>query len=278
MAEIIEQQDSSNEGDHKIFLAEQAIEKFPFGVIFSKTAPKDILAVNYDTDFCYKYFSTGLEKICGLKRNLMCDGVTNAKRDFPDYLQYFNDDIEVIKVYKDGKVKAFCEPWSPPGVIGPIHRNFVFNMKTSFRSGEDSYMVGCFDLLDDLILREVTYKEMNEVTPSVLDKKPSPQWFFDAFISLSYGFVILDASDNIILANNKWIESGIVTPKNTLTSFESTRVDVIDDYDLGQYYIQDDNSNFYRVCIQRPQMSKVAHPYYRYSGEQAELVPNPSAI
>lgn len=141
-------------------LCKESFERFPFGVIFSKTAPDNLQAVNTDTDFCYYYFSPGLEKRCSLLRANMLTGDTNAKRDFPtDFAQYFKDDTEVMTHFKHGGSKTFCEPWSPPGVVGSIH--FVYTLKTALQCESSIFMLGTFELVNDLMIGEVTAKDFD---------------------------------------------------------------------------------------------------------------------
>ena len=175
-------------------LCREAFERFP-GVIFSKTAPSNLDEISFDNDFCYYYFSPGLEKRCSLERKHMLTGYTNAKRDFIDYAQYFADDTEVMKQFSKGGIKSFCEPWSPPGVISPIR--FIYTLKTALIAENRSFMLGTFQLVDELITGETDSKiyEHNAYCPvpllhdtSLYNVDPIPDsWFQNAFSQLPIG-------------------------------------------------------------------------------------------
>lgn len=159
-------------------------ESYPFGVIFSKKGPTDLNVINYETDFCYFYFSPGIERYSLLKRAQLCDGKTNAKKDFPDYQAYFIDDCKVMRDYTGGKILSFCEPWSPPGIC-----TFIYTRKTAFFSNWQSYMLGCFDVVDDVVLGITTYKQQkceNDSTSS-WQMTISDKWFTAAFDALPNG-------------------------------------------------------------------------------------------
>ena len=129
----------------------------------------------------------------------MLTGKVNAKRDFVDYEQYFLDDTEVMKRYCKGGVKAFCEPWSPPGVVSPIR--FVYTLKTALETEDKSFMLGTFQLVDELILGEVSSKvyahDAHRSLPMLHDTvvhavEPIPSiWFQNAFSQLPLGNYVL---------------------------------------------------------------------------------------
>jgi hypothetical protein len=176
-------------------LCKEAVERFP-GVIFSKTAPENLDEVDYETDFCYYYFSAGLENKCSLQRAIMLTGETNATRDFgADAKQYFVDDTEVMTKFTNGNAKCFCEPWNPPGVVGNVR--FVYTLKTALNCGDKSFMLGTFDLVDDYMTgAESTMTvalDARAALPPLHDQEkfnvpPIPDlWFQQAFSQLPLG-------------------------------------------------------------------------------------------
>jgi hypothetical protein len=287
-------------------ICKEAFERFPLGIIFSKTAPNncddigetfirsvylymccryDIMSVtrmvelpmimcmvifmsDYDKDFCYFYFTSSFEDHIYLKRANMCDGVTNAKRDFVDYKAYFDDDIRVMKEYSDNKVLNICEPWSPPGIS-----SHVYTRKTAMQSQDGrSYMLGCFALIDDVVLgttafRRVPYSYNKLLSPSGAIEI-SPQWFVDALQSLPIGVVILDSNDLVVIQNTHWNELskdlsvsiinnlfnryGFATDSNSLLH-NAAWITGKDHHDIGVYGIQVYGME-YKVIAIRPSM------------------------
>jgi hypothetical protein len=200
-----------------------AIERYPLGVIFSKKSPSNLNNINYDEDFCYYYFSFGLEERCLLKRINMCTGYINAKHDFPDYKQYFDDDIKVMKLYNNNQIYSICEPWSPPGI-----HSYVYTRKTAMTinssegsndtSTSSSYMLGCFDLVDDVALGITSFKRISYNVTTILPllrvstpesssifsvRAISDDWFRHAFDALPNGIAIIDGT-TIIHSNQQW--------------------------------------------------------------------------
>jgi hypothetical protein len=192
------------------------IEQFPFGIIFAKAAPTNIdesdFIVNYSQDFCYYYFSPLFDHYTSLQRKDMCSGTVNAARDFPDYVQYFDDDINVVKNYRHGRVLVICEPWSPPGMD-----SYVYTRKTALQSKHGLFMLGVFAPVDDVILGVARYKRINRhqlpINSNMLDKAIE-QWFYDAFQSLPIGLAIVDAVNSkvVIDSNAMWQSSGVTVP------------------------------------------------------------------
>eukprot|EP01038_Epipyxis_sp_PR26KG_P013641 gene13641-18305_t len=274
-------------------LCKESFERFPFGVIFSKSAPKNLDEVNVETDFCYYYFSPGLERRCLLRRVNMLTGYTNAKRDFPaDYVQYFKDDIEVVKKYSDSTMvaaKIFCEPWTPPGVVGSIH--FVYNLKTAFLTEESAYMLGVFEIIDDFMIGDITELFVSHdakghlpalyPTENCQSVNAVPnEWFQSAFTRLPIGVAIFVAnSDQIVIANHSWFahKSDLDSNISSLKSKVGEGLDIITqaymiyltEYSvyLGVYGIfikspSDISEELYHVYIIRPAMRAYANPYY----------------
>ena len=177
----------------------------------SKGAPpvEEGRSINYEIDFCYFYFSPGIERLSLLKRHSMCIGDVNAKRDFPrDFVSYFDIDVKVIREYTNNRVFSICEPWSPPGID-----SFAYTRKTAIVSQGRQYMLCCFDVVDDVALgvakfrRIATHNATNDVKslPLVYSHQTSSNedasseiesrddaWFCDAFVSLPNGMIILD--------------------------------------------------------------------------------------
>ena len=193
-----------------------AFEVYPCGVIMAKGAPPDVEGrpINYQTDFCYFYFSPGLERLSQLNRQSMCAGDINAARDFPDYVSYFDIDIKVVREYTNNAVFAICEPWAPPGID-----SFAYTRKTAIQSSGRQYMLCCFDVVDDIALgvakfrRIVSHNAMSDVKPLTLVYSHEASsnegvtsivasdtgadsrdisWFCDAFESLPNGMIIVD--------------------------------------------------------------------------------------
>jgi hypothetical protein len=186
-------------------LATAAMECFPFGVFFAKPAPADLDNVDMDKDFCYFYFSPSLEARCSLKRHQMCDGKTNAKShgNFTGYEQYFADDINIVKNYRDGRVMAFIEPWDPPGID-----TTVYTRKTCVESAGVRYMLGNFELVDDVTLGVAKYRRIRYSARDVhppLDIQPG--WFVDAFNQSPLSMVISTIDGNVVQSSRKWRES-----------------------------------------------------------------------
>lgn len=216
-------------------ICKEVIERYPFGIIFSKTAPDycrrfispDIsspnqgsastqsassadeneesqspLIIDYDKDFCYFYFSSSFESNILLQRRQMCDGKTNAKRDFADYIDYFNDDLRVMREYNNGKILCLCEPWRPPGIA-----SFVYTRKTALHCDDgSSYMLGAFGLVDDIVLgiakfRRIPYSFDGILAPAG-DITIPDQWFYEAVLSLPVGMIIFNDSDEPVIRNN----------------------------------------------------------------------------
>lgn len=191
------------------------IEHFPFGIVFAKKAPDNInddeFRVNYTQDFCYYYFSPLFDYYTLLKRQEMCSGCINAARDFPDYLQYFEDDINVVKNYRNGRVLVICEPWNPPGMD-----TYVYTRKTALVCKAGLFMLGVFSPVDDLILGVARFKRIfqqdlrEHQQSSLLGKDIDPDWFKYAFQSMPVGLAVVDASNvGVILdSNDLWARYG----------------------------------------------------------------------
>lgn len=183
-------------------LFREVFERFPFAVIFSKTAPSGDTPINYDTDFCYFYFSPGLNSRSSLLRSDLCNGATNSKSHFPDFQSYFEDDRLVMKSFADGKVFAFSEPWNPPGA-----QTFTYTLKTAMCSEDKDYMLGCFEIVDDVTLGITKFKRIAYNASSVLPSfgtVPSYAWFKDAFKTLPLGVAILSAFCDVLFSNAHW--------------------------------------------------------------------------
>jgi hypothetical protein len=223
---------------------------------------------DYDKDFCYFYFTSSFEDHTYLKRSNMCNGVTNAKRDFIDYKAYFDDDIRVMKDCSNNKVLCICEPWSPPGIS-----SYIYTRKTAMRSSDGrSYMLGCFAIIDDIVLgttlfKRVPYSFDKPLSPSG-DVEISPQWFIDALQSLPIGVIIVDSNDMTVLQNYHWSEAstGLSVPIiNNLFNqyaFETDSKSLLSNSawisshshrDIGVYGIQVNNLT-YKVVVVRPSM------------------------
>ena len=167
--------------------------------------------INYESDFCYFYFSPGIERLSLLNRHSMCIGDVNAKRDFPDFVSYFDIDIKVVREFTDNRIFAICEPWAPPGID-----SFAYTRKTAIESRDRQYMLCCFDVVDDVALgvakfrRIASHNAMSVVKPLTLvysheasnnegvksittdtDSRDAA-WFCDAFESLPNGMIIVD--------------------------------------------------------------------------------------
>jgi hypothetical protein len=272
----------------KSSICKEAFERFPFGVIFSKTAPSNLDQVSYDDDFCYYYFSPGFEKRCGLKRVNMCVEGVNAKRDFPaDHEQYFTDDIEVMKIFKDGNIKSFCEPWSPPGVVGPIR--FVYTRKTALKiANNKSFMLGSFTLIDDLVLGNVNecnilYDASSELP--VIAREIPDSWFLEAFTSVPLGLAIYcfqkqqSSPDppTILTKSNLWdiyaleCETEITRLTSSINndlSVNTARLHTNSSgtFNVGMYGVTVQNAVYWVVML-RPAMRDVCDPYYVQGGE-----------
>jgi hypothetical protein len=261
-------------------LCKAAVEYYP-GVIFSKRAPVDLNAVNYDTDFCYFYFSSGFEKRCFLKRSELCTGTVNAKRDFPDFKAYFDDDIKVMREYTDGKVLSFCEPWSPPGISSWVYtRKTALECKKAAHDMNESYMLGCFDLVDDITLGISKFKVIphDSSGPSITDDLFHDGWYYDAFNALPVGMAIVDPTSNkIIHANKYWqkLSNDLVTVYGVEDAFQrhhfNTRFlkdqaawlagcnseGLPQNCDIGIYGIEHG-----QIIVLRPSMKAVATPFW----------------
>ncbi len=258
-------------------LCKVAFEYYPFGVIFSKKAPLDLNSIQFDTDFCYFYFSPGLELLTFLKRKNACDGKTNAKRDFPDYKAYFEDDCKVMLHYTEGKVLSFSEPWAPPGI-----QSYIYTRKTALLSEGDSYMLGCFDLVDDISLGIAKFKRVfhdayAEVPPMGM-QKISDLWFYDAFQALPNGMAIV-LENNVVYTNRYWNIQETIHNINQL--FKNHGFEIRDQVlltssawlsnmtisngqccDIGTYGIQVEGK-VVQVLVLRPTMSSTATPCWR---------------
>lgn len=281
-------------------LCKEALERFPFGVVFSKIAPvvKSFDEIDIEKDFCYYYFSTGLEKRSALKRSNMCAGDINAKRDFPnDYIQYFKDDFKVVSEFGNGRVMAFCEPWSPPGVIGDVH--FIYTLKTAINVESISFMLGTFELINSTVLDNNTYSDIaveyncNSELSAMNSAVIPESWFQIAFDSLPIGLAIFDVTNGIILySNDKYISMTKPTGPNLsayvikhLSNTDSVSTAIwlsnlniasgysnVDNlspesitYNTGIYDILDKTDGFnkiYKVIVLRPIMSIAAKPRY----------------
>ena len=269
-------------------LCKTAFERYPFGVIFSKTAPSDIKTINFDTDFCYFYFSPGIEQRSKLKRIAMCTGTINAKRDFPDYKGYFEDDAKVMESYIDGKVLAFCEPWAPPGIS-----SYIYTRKTALVAKNASYMLGCFDLVDDVTLGIASFKVVAHNAAAELSPMStiqiSDEWFKDAFDALPNGLALVQEDGMILRSNQQWKKATVGDGKTTseedvvvtinqlfkehgfvpsaatlLTSAAWLTTKLFNDqlYDIGTYGIMHENKAV-QVIVLRPTMSSVAVPFWQ---------------
>eukprot|EP01039_Chlorochromonas_danica_P008787 gene8787-9689_t len=206
----------------------------------------------------------------------MLTGIVNAKRDFPvDYPQYFRDDTDVMLSFRDGNIKAFCEPWNPPGVIGQVH--YVYTLKTAFTSEDASFMLGSFELINDIVLDTndeeiiVPYNAISQLPSLGTDILHSDTWFREAFQALPLGLCLTDLNGAVVLANNYWnrlahlvsvdvaqyrsdfnpLISAVWLPRNSTTG-----------HGLGMYHIQMDDGILYRVWVLRPSMAVTADPYY----------------
>ena len=193
----------------------EVFERLPLSVIFCKKAPPDLSNIDYDKDFTYFYFSPAFESRCQLKRIDMCDDMTNAKTHFPtDYRTYFDVDCNVITNFTNGRVLSICEPWDPSGIC-----TYVYTRKTTLhchqsidkddeKGDESIYMLGCFDLVDDVVLGISSFKRIPYSSSSILPLKGSINiplsWFIDAFKALPNAMVIV--SEYILETNNKWDE------------------------------------------------------------------------
>ena len=199
------------------------IERYPLGVIFSKKSPSNLNNISYDEDFYYYYFSFSLEQRCQLKRSDMCTGYVNAKRDFPNYKQYFDDDIKVMKLYTNNQIYSICEPWSPPGIHSYVYTrktamtiNNINSSNDNFRTS--SYMLGCFDLVDDVALGITSFKRISynattilpllrvctpESSSTISVRMITDDWFRHAFDALPNGIAIIDRM-TIIHSNQQW--------------------------------------------------------------------------
>lgn len=269
-------------------ICKEAFERYPFGVIFSKTAPTNLDGINFDTDFCYFYFSPGFEQRCLLRRTAMCTGTVNAKRDFRDYEQYFTDDVKVMRDYSDYKVLAFCEPWAPPGID-----SFIYTRKTAMLSDGSAYMLGCFDLVDDITLSIAKFKRITHdayAPLSPISEASIPEiWFSNAFDALPNGMAIIDLTTSSLYTNMQWdklslfldIENDCIDAIDRINQlfnkygFSTTSLDLLsnaawltniktpngDFCDIGTYGIHSNGSN-YQVVVLRPTMSSVANPYF----------------
>ena len=259
-----------------------AFEYYPLGVIFSKEAPNDLQNINFDTDFCYFYFSPSLEQLCQLKRADLCTGTINAKKHFPDYEAYFADDLKVVREFTDNKVLAFTEPWSPPGID-----SWVYSRKTGFQSNKAMYMLGCFDLVNDTTLGIAKFKIIShnaQASLSSMSTKPIPEnWFIDAFNALPNGMAILDFDENVIHTNKQWEMSQssnhnqdlIASINQNFLSKHFTKEDLLTSaawltnvtlpngcsYDIGTYGIQEKDHK-YQIIVLRPPMQYVASPHW----------------
>jgi hypothetical protein len=273
-------------------ICREAFERYPFGVIFSKSAPENLDQIDFETDFCYFYFSPGFERCCLLKRNLMCDGRTNAKRDFPDYVAYFNDDTNVMRLFTHGKVYAFCEPWSPPGVD-----TYIYTRKTAMKSQRGTnYMLGCFDFVDDVSLGIAKFKVIPHDAAAAIpdigrDDSALDDWFKDAFENLPNAMAIFAADGTVVALNNQWksakhadkeaftLESitelfgrhgyertpaRLMTSAAWVTGVTTGTLERHDEnpYDVGTYGIVADGGDAYQVVVLRPSMKSVADPYW----------------
>lgn len=273
-------------------ICREIFERYPFGVIFSKTAPSDLDSIDYDKDFCYYYFSPGFEKRCLLKRASMCDGVTNAKRDFPDYIAYFEDDAKVMRHFTDGKVYAFCEPWSPPGIS-----THVYTRKTAMNALTGAYMLGCFDIVDDIVLGITSFKLVPHSASAALPELGQPgspiadEWFSVAFDKFPDAMAVFNAGGEVVMENKHWklamrsdIESFSLEPITQLFrlhGYERLPANLMNSaawvtgvttgalesrhelpFDIGTYGIQLPDGDSYQVVMTRPSMKSVANPYW----------------
>lgn len=270
--------DSSKLTENKEVICKTAFECYPFGVIFSKTAPSNLDTINFDMDFCYFYFSPGLEERCLLKRENLCDGKTNAKKDFPDYLAYFKDDCKVMQHYTDGKVLAFSEPWAPPGI-----QSYIYTRKTALLSEGSSYMLGCFDLVDDITLgiakfKRVPHNALRALPFQGLHEIPET-WFYDAFMAFPNGMAIV-LKNNTILYNKHWLSEETIDSINQLfkeygftvegealltsSTWITNALKTLDGQscDIGTYGIQV-GDDIAQVLILRPIMTSAANPSWQ---------------
>lgn len=272
-------------------LYKEAFERFPLGVIFSKLAPTaQELGAESLTGFTYYYFSPGIETRSSLQRIVMCNGDVTAQRDFPmDYEQYFRDDMDVIKLFRNGNIKSFCEPWSPSGVKGDVH--FVSTFKTAFSCKSDDFMLGCFEMIDDLITGQVTSKtvpyDATSSLPPVAAYEISDDWFEAAFAALPMGMLITDCSNRVVASNSYWrsllpdcVPGAVCVPgccipadanaSSCLTSAKwqqaAPKIPFSVPHLAGQYGIVlgggQDLEEEYHVFVLRPDMKSVSVPYY----------------
>lgn len=259
--------------DESIF--KEAIERFPLSTIFSKTAPSNFDQLNYDTDFIYYYFNMGIERRSHLNRSSLCNGETNAKKDFCDFKKYFEDDVNVIMKYFDGKLLSLCEPWSPPGVS-----SYVYTIKTTLESESKKYMLGCFDLVDDIVLGITSFKRIpydGEASLSLISSSNTEiplKWFKDAYNSLPYCFAIIH-QDMVLYANYQWMQLSLrnnvqINELNQLfhaNGFPTNPIGLLNSsawitnisvskllYDVGTYGIKN-NNKLYQILVLRPTMS-----------------------
>jgi hypothetical protein len=282
--------------DETIF--KEAIERFPLSVIFSKTAPSNLDQLNYDTDFTYYYFSMGIERRSHLNRSKLCDGMTNAKKDFHDFNKYFDDDVNVIMNYKDGKLLYLCEPWSPPGIS-----SFVFTIKTTLESESKKYMLGCFDVVDDIVLGITSFKKIDydgnaPLSPASSSGSKVPlKWFKDAFNALPYCFAII-YQNRVLYVNYQWLQLSLrnnveVNQINQLfhsNEFPTNPIGLLNSsawmtnisiskslFDVGTYGILD-NHKLYQVLVLRPTMSSTTRSRWQADYKDMEFSLNSNIL
>lgn len=277
--------------DRVSVLCKEAFEKFPFGVIMSKSAPNDLDNINPGTDFCYKYFSPGLEARSEYKREDMLTGAVNAKTKFaPDWDRILADDKRVMADYTDNKVMRFCEHWAAPGQpAGSIP--FVYAMKTalSFEQPLDlahdesllvrreSYMLCCFELIDDLMLgacsEKVVPHDALKEAPSMGPLHIADNWFREAFHAWPYGLAIYNPSTKAIEVANHHYDARMPTNEADVQRLlqDSEGVDLLTtakwttsadgELNVGIYGIQVDNVT-YHVIVLRCAMKRFADPLF----------------
>eukprot|EP01033_Poteriospumella_lacustris_P014443 gene14443-10321_t len=185
----------------------------------------------------------------------MLTGHTNAKRDFPtDFAQYFKDDTEVMTHFKHGGSKTFCEPWSPPGVVGSIH--FVYTLKTALQCESSSFMLGTFELVNDLMIGEVTAKDFDHNAHAPLpllhhienankNTEIADLWFQNAFSQLPIDASMHALSPGILAGAHDEPAAHDAHTNAPAAAHDAAPVPVL-----------------YHVYVLRPSMKNNAEPFY----------------
>ena len=115
--------------------------------ILERAPNDDPFNYDVDKDYCYYWFNGFFELLSSLDRTVLCSGNVNAKSHFPrDYESYFKDDALASSLEK-GQIISIIEPWLTPNID-----TFVYTLKTSIKTINECFMLGCFSLVDDVIL------------------------------------------------------------------------------------------------------------------------------